>query len=250
VEEESGSGGAVKTPGYMEWVKSTLFGVLFFLLVVRPFLLQAYHVPSGSMEVTLLPGDFLLVNKAAYGSRSPHRVPFTELSLPSFHVPGYDIPQRGDVLVFEYPLDRTQEYVKRCVAVGGDTVEMRDKVLYVNGRRRAEPYARHVDPEVRREHNRVFDTNKFTWQLDYIVTEGGADTVDWRYNPTRDNFGPLVVPQGKFFCLGDNRDTSSDSRFWGFVDREMIKGRPLILYFSWDRQRSLPRFDRIAHLIH
>jgi len=241
---------SAKAPGLGEWVKSTLFGVLFFLLIVRPFLLQAYHVPSGSMERTLLPGDFLLVNKAVFGSASPSRVPLTQVKLPSFRLPGYERPERGDVLVFEFPLDRTQEYVKRCVAVGGDTVAMRDKVLYINGVRQEEPYAQHVDPEVRRERNRLFEPNKFSWQLDYIVEGLEPDSsYDPRQHPTRDNFGPLVVPAGKFFCLGDNRDTSSDSRFWGFVDRELIKGRPLILYFSWDSARNLPRFNRIAQLI-
>ena len=222
------------------------FAIVFFLL--RPFVVQAYHVPTGSMEKTIFIGDFLLVNKLAYGGVSPHEIPFTDFELPHFRMPGYDSPARGDIVVFEPPFEAPADYVKRCVAVGGDTVEMRDKVLYINHKPQNETYVHHADPRIRGQANRLFGVSNFSWQYDYLTGEK-KEELGGHYNPTRDNFGPLVVPEGKYFCLGDNRDLSSDSRFWGFVDRELIKGRPVLIHFSWDKKGSLPRFDRIGRII-
>ena len=231
-----------------EWVKS--LGLAFILfLIIRTFLVQAFKIPTGSMENTLLIGDFLLVNKLAYGATTPRKVPFLDVELPNFRLPGYDTPNRGDIIVFEYPLDRSLDFVKRCVAVSGDTVEMRDKVLYINNIPQDEPYVQHTDPHIYRSSDSGWrDTGRFSWQYAYL-TEEKKKELNGRYYPTRDNFGPLVVPEGKYFCLGDNRDASLDSRFWGFVDRELIKGRPMILYFSWDHKHWLPRFYRIGHII-
>lgn len=230
-----------------EWVKS--LGLAFVLfLVIRTFLIQAFKIPTGSMESTLLVGDFLLVNKLAYGAATPRKLPFLSVELPNFRLPGYDTPKRGTIIVFEYPLDYSLDYVKRCVATSGDTVEMRDKVLYINNIYQDEPYVQHTDPIVYRpDSNRWPDSGKFGWQYQYL-TEEAQDTFKERYQPTRDNLGPIVVPEGKYFCLGDNRDASSDSRFWGFVDREHIKGRPIILYFSLNHH-WLPRFSRIGYII-
>ena len=221
--------------------------MFFFLFLLRPFLLQSYQVISGSMERNLLIGDFLLVNKAAYGGKSPHDIPFSDIELPSFRLPGYTQPRRGDILVFEFPLNPAETYVKRCVAVGGDTVEMRDKVLYVNGLRQEEPFARHIDPNIRRSDNRSFNSREFDWQKEFAAWTGNLE--GGKGQSTRDNFAPLLVPAGKYFCLGDNRDNSSDSRYWGFVDRDLIKGRPLLMYFSWDKQHLTPRFDRIGRIV-
>ncbi|OGF99543.1 MAG: signal peptidase I [Candidatus Glassbacteria bacterium RIFCSPLOWO2_12_FULL_58_11] len=230
-----------------EWVKS--LGLAFVLfLVIRTFLVQAFKIPTGSMESTLLVGDFLLVNKLAYGATTPTKLPILGVALPNFHLPGYEAPKKGDIIVFEYPLDRSLDFVKRCVAASGDTVEMRDKILYLNSIPQDEPFAQHSDPVVIREENRRFDPGNFSWQYQYLI-DSEKERLRGRYNPTRDNFGPLYVPEGKYFCLGDNRDHSSDSRFWGFVDRSLIKGRPMILYFSWDHEQWLPRFDRIGHII-
>ena len=132
-----------------EWVKS--LGLAFVLfLIIRTFLVQAFKIPTGSMENTLLVGDFLLVNKLAYGATTPSKIPFLDVELPNFRVPGYDSPNQGDIIVFEYPLDRTLDFVKRCVAVSGDTVEMRDKILYINHIPQDEPYVQHADPEIQR----------------------------------------------------------------------------------------------------
>jgi signal peptidase I len=230
-----------------DWVKSIGLALLLFLFI-RTFLIQAFKIPTGSMEKTLLVGDFLLVNKLAYGASTPHRLPFYGTEIPSFRIPGYDSPDRGDIVVFEYPLDRALDYVKRCVAVAGDTVEMRDKVLYINGTAQNEPYVQHGDPSVQHSRGRESGGGRFAWQRDWLTSEARR-RYGGNYTPTRDNFGPIHVPEGHYFCLGDNRDFSSDSRYWGFVAEEMIKGRPMVLFFSWNRRMFMPRFVRIGVII-
>jgi signal peptidase I len=237
----------MKSESFKEWSKSLGLAFLLFL-VIRAFLVQAFKIPTGSMENTLLVGDFLLVNKVVYGATTPRKLPFVNVELPSFRFPAFDSPNKGDIVVFEYPLDRSLDFVKRCVGVPGDTVEMRDKVLYVNQVPQDEPYVRNGDPAIFRPGDRFVDPNKFAWQYDFLTAEQKA-AVNEHYVPTRDNFGPIVVPEGNYFCLGDNRDFSSDSRYWGFVDRNLIKGRPMILYFSWDQKHWFPRFNRIGHII-
>ena len=222
--------------------------VLVLFILIRTFVVESFVISSGSMENTFLVGDFLVVNKVAFGAATPGRLPIIDTKLPSFRLPGYDNPGRGEIVVFEYPLDRSLDFVKRCVAESGDTVEMRDKVLYINGIAQVEPFVSHADPHVLRNENRLFDVRNFGWQYLYL-TEAKKNDLEKPYLPTRDNFGPLVVPDHKYFCLGDNRDQSSDSRFWGFVDREQVKGRPIVLYFSWDSRHWLPRFGRIGKII-
>ena len=221
--------------------------VLVLFLLIRTFVVESFVISSGSMESTLLVGDFLIVNKAAFGGATPGKLPIIDFELPRFRLPGYDDPNRGEIVVFEYPLDRSLDFVKRCVAESGDTVEIRDKVLYVNGTARAEPYTWHADYRILRNENRLFDVRNFDWQYPYLTE--AKKLLEEPYLPTRDNFGPLVVPKEKYFCLGDNRDSSSDSRFWGFVDREQIKGRPAVLYFSWESRHRLPRFGRIGKIV-
>jgi len=237
----------LETSGLKEWVKSLGLAFLLFL-IIRTFLVQAFKIPTGSMESTLLVGDFLLVNKLAYGATTPRKLPYLSVELPNVRLPGYDAPNKGDIIVFEYPQNRSLYFVKRCVATTGDTVQMRDKVLYINGIYQDEPYVQHTDRDVHRSDKRWLETSKSSWQYQYL-TEEAKKKFKGRYQPTRDNFGPIVVPEEQYFCLGDNRDASSDSRFWGFVDRSLIKGRPIILYFSWDHQNWLPRFSRIGHII-
>jgi len=222
-----------------EWTKS--IGVAFLLfLVIRTFLVQAFKIPTGSMEDTLLIGDFLLVNKAVYGAG----IPGTDA-----HLPGFSEIDRGDIIVFVYPdpyneYDPDPDYVKRVVGVPGDTIEMRDKVLYLDGERFDEPYARHVD-------GRDNQTRpQFEWQGQFLAPGVDPDT----YRPSRDNWGPLVVPSDRYFVMGDNRDNSADSRYWGFVPRHAIKGKPLVVYFSKNTSSPIPwidevRFSRIGDLI-
>ncbi len=217
VEESRGS---ISAGRWMwEWFKAITTAIVLFLLI-RTFLFEAFKIPTGSMENTLLVGDFLLVNKAVYGAE----IPGAGARLPSFA-----LPQRGDVIVFLPPHDPTKNYVKRLVGMPGDTLEMRDKVLYRNGEPQVEPYARYIDSFSDPSDPRM------AWQTPYLV----AGRRSWRsYRPTRDNWGPLVVPAGKFFALGDNRDNSEDSRYWGFLDAHSIRGRPMFVYYSFQRDLS------------
>lgn len=219
-----------------EWTKSLAVAFLLFLLI-RTFAVEAFRIPTGSMEQTLLVGDFLLVNKAVYGAQ----VPGTSVRLPAF---GY--PARGEVVVFMPPHDPTKHYVKRLVGLPGDTLAMQDKTLTVNGEPVAEPYARHEDP---------LDAHSpdMNWQAQYLT--GQVERL--RYRPTRDNWGPIVVPPEQYFVLGDNRDDSQDSRYWGFVDGEAIRGKPLFVYYSFNPRtlEQVPwlteiRWDRIGGAIH
>jgi signal peptidase I len=198
-----------------EWARTFIVAVLLFL-VVRTFVVEAFKIPSGSMERTLLIGDFLLVNKAVYGAD----VPFTRLRLPRVHA-----PQRGDVVVFEWPKDVTKNLVKRLVGLPGDTLQMRDGVLVRNGTRLAESYVSRTDADADPS------PEEFHWQQNYLV--GTASAAGRDYNPSRNNWGPLVVPQENYFVLGDNRDNSLDSRYWGFVPDSLLKGQPMVIYYSF-----------------
>ena len=185
-------------------------------LVIRTFVIQAFKIPSGSMIPTLQIGDHLLVNKFLLGT--PVDVPFTDIHL--FRMPGFRNPQRGDIIVFKYPEDPTRDFIKRVIGIEGDTIESKDKTLSVNGRKAMEPYVQHVDS---------------------LIKPAGMDK--------RDTFGPVTVPKDSVFVMGDNRDQSYDSRFWGFVDLSRIKGKAIIIYWSWDSDRSWVRFNRIGRII-
>ncbi|HXM39389.1 MAG TPA: signal peptidase I [Gemmatimonadales bacterium] len=220
------------------WMRSLGMALVLFL-IIRTFLLEAFQIPSGSMERTLLAGDFLFVNKAVYGAQ----IPGTNARLP-----GFETPRRGDVIVFAYPKDPTLSYVKRVIGAPGDLVEMRLGQVYVNSRAIAEPYVQRVDPL-----HDGFDP-EFSWQREFLVQR--SVELRRRYRPTRDTWGPLRVPARKYFVLGDNRDNSADSRYWGFVDASAVKGRPLVVYFSYDRGARDPlpwltdiRWSRLGSLI-
>lgn len=222
-----------------EWTKSIFIALLLFMFV-RTFMIEAFQIPTASMENTLLVGDFLLVNKMVYGAE----IPGTHIQFPAF-----DAPERGEVVVFEPPAAANQpprtNYVKRIVGVGGDTLGMRNARLFVNGSPVEEPYAK----SSRRFGN--VPSSHFAWQREYRANRSSRAP----YNPTRDNWGPIVVPDDHFFVLGDNRSNSEDSRYWGFVPRTAIKGRPMIVYYSYDRRlpsTTVPwlteiRWDRILH---
>jgi signal peptidase I len=195
-----------------DWAKSITIAFLLFL-VIRTSVVEAFKIPTSSMEGTLLVGDFLLVNKAVYGAR----LPGTDLTLPPLAE-----PERGDVVVFHPPHEPDKNYVKRVVGLPRDTLEMRDKNLYLNGSPVYEPYAQYVDDGGDAVHPDM------EWQSHHLIASPPRD-----YHPTRDNWGPIVVPEARFFVLGDNRDNSEDSRYWGFVSRDQIRGQPWFVYYSY-----------------
>jgi signal peptidase I len=174
-------------------------------LFVRTFFIQAFRIPSESMEDTLLVGDFLFANKLLYGPK----LPFADVRLPAFRD-----PKPGDIIIFKYPQDPKVDYIKRCVAVEGQTVELIDDQLYVDGVLRDEPFSKYV----------------------------------FGSRPDR-HFGPFMVPAGHIFMMGDNRDNSADSRAWGPLDKKLISGKAMFIYFSWNPRAHSIRFSRIGDLI-
>lgn len=180
-------------------------------LFVRTFVIQAYKIPSGSMKPTLLIGDHILVSKFNYGIK----IPFVRTTL----IP-VGTPERGDILVFIYPEDRSKDFIKRLIGLPGDTIEVRNKKIFLNGL----PY-----------------NDKHGVHADNLVIPGAVQP--------RDNFGPLKVPEGSFFVLGDNRDESYDSRFWGFVNEKDILGKALIIYWSWNQEEYGVRWSRLGNIL-
>jgi len=281
-----------------EFFEQLFFAVIAAFLIIT-FVIQNTRIPTGSMEDTILVGDFVLVNKFIYGSSSPKYLPFTEVEIPHFRLPALKDPKRGDIVVFEYPGDkdllfareRGVNYVKRCIGTPGDTILIVNKVVYVNGKEA------HIPPHIK-------------YLSPYAKPKG---VVEPRIFPkgmpwNEDNYGPLVVPYkgyrinlnpdnieqwgtiidreyGKrvvgvqnnvvtiegipvlsytfkkdyYFMMGDNRDDSLDSRFWGFVARDMVVGQAFITLFSWDREIPFSdlfrllgsiRLDRVLLLLH
>lgn len=206
--------GGVRLGFLWEWTKIFWAAVVLFA-ILHTFVVQAFKIPSGSMERTLLVGDFLLVNKLAYGAE----VPFTHARLPRLRQ-----PRHGDVIVFQWPEDPTKDFVKRLVGSPGDTLEMRDGVLVRNGQRVTEGYVEHTDPDMDPA------PEDFRWQRDYLLRTASGLAA---YHPSRNNWGPLVVPQKSYFALGDNRDNSLDSRYWGFVPDSLLRGTPFMIYYSY-----------------
>ena len=203
---------AVKQKSTLREYAEALAVALLLALVIRTFVVQAFKIPSGSMLPTLQIGDHILVNKFIYGPRL--EVPLTQLSLGQ--LPSLRRPKPGDVVVFIWPKDRTKDFIKRVIAVEGQTVEMRQKQVHVDGRPWDDPHAT------------------------YSAGRGGPS----------DNFGPVTVPPGHVFVMGDNRDQSYDSRFWGPVPVGDIKGKALIIYWSWDGPDRWVRWERIGRLVY
>jgi signal peptidase I len=200
-----------------EWVKSIILAFLI-ATFIRTFFVQAFRIPSGSMENTLLVGDFLLVNKIFYGIH----IPFIHKNILRIRE-----PKRGDIVVFIFP-HKNKYFVKRCIGLPGDTLEIKNKVVYINGTSIYESYKVIRDPYTF-THLPVDDT--VNYQNEWINGE-----FQFTGGSCRDNFGPVVVPEGKIFLMGDNRDNSSDSRFWGPLDSRRVLGSPLIIYWSWKKE--------------
>lgn len=298
-ESKEGKKNLIKTPArkFFEFWRN-LFWAAIAALIIKTFLIETSRVPTGSMESTIRVGDFLFVNKFIYGSSSPRTIPFTNVVLPYFQLPALKEPERGDIVVFEYPGDRDElkpveivNYVKRCIGIPGDTIFIDNKVVFVNGK------------EAPRPANIQYINN-------YVTPKGVANPRIFPAgsNFNEDNYGPIVVPKkgdvieltpenieawrtlidreferrvvtlegdqilidGKpvknytiqkdyYFMMGDNRDDSADSRFWGFVPRDKVVGQAFLIYWSWDP--SIPfsdffnllgsvRINRIAKIVH
>ncbi len=225
----------------------SLLSAIAIFLFIRIFLIAAYHIPSESMEPTLLVGDFLFVDEVSYGAH----IPFTNLKLP-----GFTSPKRGSIVVYESPpqrclantaciydpADSTPTVVKRVVAVAGDTVHMRKGVLYVNGIAQRPGFGAITDPLAADDSSPYYG-----WQHGFEVKNsrfGPAPVV-----PSHDNWGPLLVPPKHLLGMGDNRYRSVDGRYYGFAPLANVRGRPLFIYFSFDTQDWKLRFNRFFHLI-
>lgn len=195
---------AAQKPFWREYGEALLIA-LALALVIRAFIFQAFSIPSGSMQPTLLIGDYLLVNKFIYGIRNPFSnkvwIPISK-------------PHRGDVAVFIFPQDPSKDYIKRIIGLPGDKVQIINKKVYINGKLLETPQA-------------VFDDN--------IQIPGSQ--------MTRDNYGPVIVPPNSYFAMGDNRDHSYDSRFWGFVPLDDLRGKAMVIYFSWEGRHSEPLYQ-------
>ncbi len=189
-----------------------IFIAVLLALVIRQFAVQAFTIPSGSMMDTLLIGDYILVNKFLYGA---------EIPLTDFHLPGFRAPTRGDIIVFKYPNDETRDFIKRIVAIGGDTVQVRDNKVWLNGKLLDEPYVRPGS-----------------------FHDGVSTHCGYLYGCE-----PLRVPEGSYFVMGDNRDNSQDSRYWGFVKREKIRGKAFLIYWSWNGETHWLRWRRLGHYL-
>jgi signal peptidase I len=288
----------------IEFFRQLIFAAIAAFFIIT-FIIQNTRIPTGSMEDTILVGDFVLVNKFIYGSSSPKYIPFTEVEIPHFKLPAFKDPQPTDIVVFEYPGDRDQlvanergvNYVKRCIGIPGDTIEIRDKVVFVNGKEFWKPtFVKYYKGRM----------GSYLNPVPRGVVEPRIFPKGMQWN--EDNYGPLVVPKkgytiplnvhnveqlrttidreyGKrvvevkngvvsidgmpvssytfkkdyYFMMGDNRDDSLDSRFWGFVPRDLVVGQAFVTLFSWNREIPFSqlfkllgsiRLDRILLLLH
>jgi signal peptidase I len=194
-----------------EYIEAIIFAILI-ALVITTFVVKTYKIPSGSMKPTLLVGDQIMVNKFIYGVKIPY---FRKIIIPITD------PQRGDIVVFIFPVDRSKDFIKRVIGLGGDTIEIKNKKIFINGKEYTDSVG--------------------------VYTEESIYPAS--INP-RDNFGPVTVPRGSIFVMGDNRDESLDSRFWGFVDLKDVEGKAFIIYWSWNKEDYSIRWQRLGNLLH
>ena len=221
---------AVQEPWYIEYSRS-FFPVLLVVLVLRAFVAEPFRIPSGSMIPTLLVGDFILVNKFSYGVR-----------LPVIHTKILDTsePKRGDVAVFRWPRDPSLDYIKRVIGVPGDRIKYVDKKLYVNGELIDTTLLGAYEGHDQYSHRMEFEMQENLLGVEHqILINQGRRSLDYID----------VVPEGHYFVMGDNRDNSNDSRFWGFVPEENLVGRALFIWMNWDAVKRSINFSRIGSKI-
>jgi signal peptidase I len=206
---------------FREYLEAAIIAILL-ALFIRAFIVQAFKIPSGSMKPTLLVGDHILVNKFIYGIK----IPFTD-----HFVLQIKKPKTGDIVVFKWPRNEKKDFIKRVIGVEGDNVEIKDDVLYVNDRKiEAEFIGEYADTELKRAQKYI----EFLGETKHPILDV--------YNKQED-FGPIVVPENAIFVMGDNRDQSLDSRYWGVVSLNKLKGKAFIIYWSW------PHWKRFGHLV-
>jgi signal peptidase I len=196
-----------------EYVEAGIIALVLALLI-RTFIIQAFKIPTGSMEPTLLVGDHLLVSKFSYSIHVPNEIPFTSIQLfPDYHFFSR-VPERGNIVVFKFPREPEKDYIKRVVGLPGETIQVIRQRVYINDKLLKEPYAHHSEPPSSRV--------------------------------PRDNMPPLRIPEGHIFVMGDNRENSSDSRMWGVLDLKNLRGKAQWIYWSWDSKGTGLRTDRLA----
>ena len=201
-----------------EYIEAILIALLLALLI-RTFIVQAFKIPSGSMEKTLLIGDHILVSKFSYGTHISNEIPFINAKLLDDIVLCSSVPKSGDIIVFKFPKDETRDFIKRVIALPGDLLEVRRQKVFINNKPYEDARARH--------------------------TESPSDSP----LVPRDDFGPILIPEGHVFVMGDNRENSQDSRYWGYLNVKKIRGKALIIYWSWDRIESWVRFERFGKIL-
>ena len=260
-----------------EYTESIVVAVFLVMFIIRPFIVQAFRIPSGSMEDTLLVGDFLLVNKFIYGAKSIDRIPLTKIDIPYFTLPSLTDPKPGDIIVFRAPHEPDKDFIKRCIAVPGQTLEIKDKVVHIDGDNMGNPpRAKHItnysipksaglrdnfgpaQVPAKGDTLHFANLNEYEYELlrmylgykgETLSRQGSGFTLNGR------SINHYIMDQDCYFMMGDNRDNSRDSRFWGWLPRNDIRGKALILYWSWNSEPPLydifhkVRWGRIGWLI-
>ncbi|PIF04202.1 MAG: signal peptidase I [Arcobacter sp.] len=227
---------------------SSWTGTVVIVLGVIFFIAQAFVIPSGSMKNSLLIGDMLFVKKFSYGIPTP-RLPWLEIQvLPDFYGNGHlvegDKPKKGDIVVFRYPHNEKIHYVKRCVATGGDIVFMRNKNLYLHPKEGNKYILEHYEGyNIAKVDDKLYVENPYKKNHPGIHNDESVQRTNTPYRQIFDTL-PTQIPEGEFFMMGDNRDHSNDSRFWGSVPYKFIVGKPWFVYFSWDENKKI-RWDRV-----
>lgn len=203
---------------FREYVEAILIALLL-ALFIRAFILQAFKIPSGSMEPTLLIGDHILVSKFAYGVHIPNEIPFIHFKLFPDIILFPSLPDRGDVIVFKFPKDESRDFIKRVIGLPGDKLQVKRQKVFINDEPYEDPAAYHRE------------------------LPGREPLIP------RDDFGPTRIPQGRLFVMGDNRENSRDSRYWGFLDLKKVRGKALMIYWSWNALDGWVRFDRFGQVL-
>ncbi len=222
------------------FIKTIIF-IVVVVSIIRIFFVQAFNIPSGSMKPTLLVGDFILVNKLVYGSWD-FGIPFTNITFFHYNNRMAKI-DRGDVVVFKYPENPKIDFIKRVIGIPGDIVEVKDDIVYLNGK------------PLKKEKDGFYKENGLELAPIFYETTYRSDGKPFKYMTMEldigkgKDFGPVKIPEGHYFMMGDNRDNSRDSRFWGFVPEDYIIGQAFVIYFSVDWKTPMIRFNRLGKVI-